>query len=116
MTEAETLVQIQEVLQHLEHVSFVAHRDTKEAMPSVEPFGAADTLLWIETARDLFFRDREGGKSFLRHTPHMVEQTGTVRAWVEQAAAFGQWVNGWRALEGFPGPGRGRLAGLGCRG
>ncbi|HSP00644.1 MAG TPA: VWA domain-containing protein [Thioalkalivibrio sp.] len=101
MTEAETLVQIQEVLQHLEHVSFVAHRDTKEAMPSVEPHGAADTLLWIETARDLFFRDREGGKSFLRHTPHMVEQTGTVRAWVGQASAFGQWVNGWRALEGF---------------
>ncbi|ACL73243.1 von Willebrand factor type A [Thioalkalivibrio sulfidiphilus HL-EbGr7] len=101
MTEQETLVQIQEVLQHLEHVSFVAHRDTKEAMPSVEPQGAADTLLWIETARDLFFRDREGGKSFLRHTPHMVEQTGSVRAWVEQAAAFGKWVNGWRALEGF---------------
>lgn len=103
MTATGALVQIREILQHLEDVSFVAHRDTRAAMPSVEPFGADDTLSWIETARDLFFRDREAGKSFLRHTPRMVARTGTVRPWVEQASAFGGWVNGWRALEGFMG-------------
>ena len=101
MNEAEALVEIQEILQHLEQISFVAQRDAREALPCLEPLGALETLTWLETARDLFFHDREAGKTFMRHTPAVVEKTQATGFWVEQAKRFSTWVNSWRALDGF---------------
>lgn len=101
MNDSQTLVQIQEVLQHLENISFVAQRDAREALPSIEPFGAQDTLRWLEAARDLFFHDREAGKRFMRNTPALVQRSGVLLLWVEQALAFKRWVNSWSALDGF---------------
>ncbi len=101
MDHDELIIAAEEILQHLEAVSFVAQRDAKQALPAVEPFGAADTLFWLETARDLFFHDRDAGKAFMRETLATVEKTGVLRPWVEQAASFAQWRGSWKALEAF---------------
>jgi len=100
-TEAEDLVEIEEILQHLEDISFVAHRDAKEALPAIRGFGATAARRWIETARDLFFHDREAGKSFMRHSARLAEHVGGVEPWRAQAAEFARWVNSADALEGF---------------
>ncbi len=101
MAEADDLVAIEEVLQHLERVSFVAHRDTKAALPAIRDFGTSAARFWIETARDLFLHDREAGKSFLRHSARLAESTGMVEPWAGQSREFLQWVNSHYALEGF---------------
>ncbi|MEJ2060935.1 MAG: VWA domain-containing protein [Gammaproteobacteria bacterium] len=101
MTPEEILVEIEQVLVHLEQISFVAHRDAKEALESLESIDPADRLYWLETARDLFFHDREAGKAFMRGTPALAAAMPALRPWVDQARAFSQWVNSWRALAGF---------------
>ena len=101
MAEADDLVAIEEVLQQLERVSFVAHRDTRAALPAIREFGAVQARFWIETARDLFLHDREAGKSFLRHSARLAENSGVVEPWTGQAREFLQWVNSHYALEGF---------------
>jgi len=101
MAEADDLVAIEEVLQQLERVSFVAHRDTRAALPAIREFGAAQARFWIETARDLFLHDREAGKSFLRHSARLAENSGVVEPWTGQAREFLRWVNSHYALEGF---------------
>jgi len=101
MAEAEDLVAIEEVLQQLERISFVAHRDAKSALPAIRDFGPATARAWIETARDLFLHDRECGKSFMRHSERLAGNTGVVEPWTVQAREFLQWVNSHYALEGF---------------
>jgi nitric oxide reductase NorD protein len=101
MAEADDLVAIEEILQQLERVSFVAHRDTRAALSAIRDFGAAGARFWIETARDLFLHDREAGKSFLRHSARLAENTGAVELWTGQAREFLQWVNAHYALDGF---------------
>jgi nitric oxide reductase NorD protein len=101
MAEADDLVAIEEVLQQLERISFVAHRDARAALPSIRAFGPATARAWIETARDLFLHDRECGKSFMRHSERLAENTGVVEPWTGQSREFLQWVNSHYALEGF---------------
>ncbi len=101
MAEADDAVAIEEILQDLERISFVAHRDAKAALPAIRGFGVAETRRWIEAARDLFRHDRECGKSFMRHSARLAENTGVVGPWTEQALAFREWVNAHDALEGF---------------
>jgi nitric oxide reductase NorD protein len=101
MAEADDLVAIEEILQQLERVSFVAHRDTRAALSAIRDLGAAGARFWIETARDLFLHDREAGKSFLRHSARLAENTGAVELWTGQAREFLQWVNAHYALDGF---------------
>ncbi|MDE2089959.1 MAG: VWA domain-containing protein, partial [Gammaproteobacteria bacterium] len=101
MAESEALAAIQDILQHLEAVSFVAHRDASQVLPVLERFGAVETLHWLETARDLFFHDRDAGKAFMRATPDTVAKTDCVRAWTDQARAFTRQVGSWKALESF---------------
>jgi nitric oxide reductase NorD protein len=56
MTEdAQILVEIEEILQHLEAVSFVAHRDALAAKPAVEPLGPGAVRDWLEAVRARFF-------------------------------------------------------------
>ncbi|MFA9461875.1 nitric oxide reductase activation protein NorD [Thiohalorhabdus methylotrophus] len=101
MTENEALLEIEEIRQHLEGVSFVAHRDSTEVLPTVqERFGAEAALHWLEHARDLFFHDREAGKAFIRNTEQAVAACGCLD-WVEQAAAFLRWRGSDKALEAF---------------
>ncbi|TVP85698.1 MAG: VWA domain-containing protein [Thioalkalivibrio sp.] len=101
MAEADDLVAVEEVLQQLERISFVAQRDARAALPAIRPFGAATARAWIETARDLFQHDRESGKSFMRHSERLAEHTGVVEPWTAQSREFLQWVNSNYALEGF---------------
>lgn len=101
MAEADDLIAIEEVLQQLERVSFVAHRDARSALPAVRKFGAGATRAWIETARDLFLHDRECGKSFMRHSVRLAESIGAVEPWTGQAREFLRWVNAHHALEAF---------------
>ncbi|QKT04566.1 VWA domain-containing protein [Ectothiorhodospiraceae bacterium 2226] len=101
MSEQDDLLAIEEVLQELEQISFVAHRDAREALPAIQAHGAADTLLWLRTARDLFTHDRDAGKSFIRASADTAARTGTVRAWTEQALSFNRWRGSWKALDGY---------------
>jgi hypothetical protein len=101
MAEADDLVAIEEVLQQMERISFVAHRDARAALPSIRAFGPAIARAWIEAARDLFLHDRECGKSFMRHSERLAENTGVVEPWISQSREFLQWVNSHYALEGF---------------
>jgi len=101
MAEADDLVAVVEVLQQLERISFVAHRDARAALPAIRDFGPATARAWIETARDLFLHDRECGKSFMRHSERLAETTGVVEPWTAQSREFLQWVNSHYALEGF---------------
>ncbi|OBS08741.1 nitric oxide reductase activation protein NorD [Acidihalobacter prosperus] len=101
LSEAEALVRCEEVLQHLEGISFVAQRDARAALPSLEGADVKTRLYWLEAARDLFFHDREAGKAFMRRTPDLVALWPDVQCWTEQALAFREWVNSWYALDGY---------------
>jgi hypothetical protein len=112
MAEADDLVAIEEVLQQLERISFVAQRDARAALPALREIGAAPARSWIETARDLFLHDREAGKSFMRHSVRLAENLRSAEPWTGQAREFLRWVNSYHALEGFlgtGGPGLGEL-------
>jgi len=101
MAEADDWIAVEEILQQLEGISFVAHRDTKLALPAIRPLGAAATRYWIEAGRDLFQHDREAGKSFLRHSAQLAEATGTVTFWTAQAREFLRWVNAYAVQDAF---------------
>ncbi len=104
MTEdAQILVEIEEILQHLEAVSFVAHRDALAAKPAVEPLGPGAVRDWLEAVRALFFHDREAGKAFLHQTPAALRGCGSLQPWLEQALGFTRWVGSFKAVEGFMG-------------
>ncbi len=103
MAEADDLVAIEEVLQQLERISFVAQRDARAALPALREIGAAPARNWIETARDLFLHDREAGKSFMRHSVRLAENLQSEEPWTGQAREFLRWVNSYHALEGFLG-------------
>ena len=101
MTDTEALQDIEEILQHLEAVSFVAHRDASAALPAVrERFGPVAARDWLDHARDLFFRDREGGKAFIGGTQGAMAATDSL-FWMEQAAGILQVPGAHKALEGF---------------
>jgi nitric oxide reductase NorD protein len=101
MAEADDLVAIEEILQQLEQVSFVAHRDARAALPAIRVFGPGIARAWLEAARALFLHDRECGKSFMRHSERLAENTGAAEPWTSQSREFLKWVNSQYALEGF---------------
>ncbi|AOU97323.1 VWA domain-containing protein [Acidihalobacter yilgarnensis] len=101
LPESEALVRCEEVLQHLEDVSFVAQRDARAALPSLANADAQTRLHWLEAARDLFFHDREAGKAFMRRTPELVALWPDIRRWTDHAQTFREWVNSWYALDGY---------------
>jgi len=103
MSDAEVLVEIEQILQHLEAVSFVAHRDACRALPAVEPYGPAAVRDWLEAARTIFFHDRESGKAFLHGSAEAVRCCGGLTPWVEQVLAFTRWVGSHKAVQGFMG-------------
>lgn len=101
MNESEILAACEEVLQHLEAISFVAQRDARKALPCLDKFRANTRLYWLEAARDLFLHDREAGKAFMRRTPEITSLWEDVSTWTDQALVFRNWVNSWHALDGF---------------
>jgi nitric oxide reductase NorD protein len=101
MAEEDDLVHIETLLLELERISFVAQRDARAALPSVQGFGTAIARAWLQSARDLFLHDRECGKSFMRHSPRIAQTTGVVLPWTEQAREFLRWVNAHHCLDGF---------------
>lgn len=101
MTRDETLLAIQEELQALEQISFVAHRDTREALPAMESAGEDTALLWVRACKALFLHDRDAGKAFIRGSQAALEASGEVVQWTEQALKFTQWRGSWKAIDGF---------------
>ena len=101
MSQAETLAAIQETLQSLHDISFVAHRDTLQALPMIEPFGAEITLVWVRACSDLFQHDRDAGKAFIRGSPAAASASAEVLPWTIQALQFTQWRGSWKAVDGF---------------
>lgn len=101
MNQAETHAEIEEILQHLEAVSFVAHREARAASRVVEPLGAVAVRDWLEAVRTLFFHDREAGKAFIHHTAAALQGCGGLEPWMDQAVGFTRWVGSCTAVEGF---------------
>ncbi|WP_312261827.1 VWA domain-containing protein [Candidatus Igneacidithiobacillus taiwanensis] len=91
----------EEILEHLDAVSFVAGRDAREALPAVTPLGEAASLRYLEAGRDLFFYDREAGKAFFHATPALVQSFGGLDPWLEQARVFLTQRGTFRAAVGF---------------
>ena len=101
MNQHETLAAIQQELHELAEISFVAHRDTTEAMAAIEPHGEDVTLVWLKACKALFLHDRDAGKAFIRGSAAAANASGEVLAWLEQALQFLQWRGSWKALDGF---------------
>lgn len=101
MNQDQALVEIEEILIHLDNMSYVASRDAKAGLDALQQHTASDRLFWLETARDLFFHDREAGKTFMRGSIELAEVDWPIAQWVEQAKGFNQWVNSFRALSGY---------------
>ncbi|MBI3068155.1 MAG: hypothetical protein HYY79_04545, partial [Betaproteobacteria bacterium] len=81
-------VAIQEALDALSGVSFVAYRDALESLPAIEPHGEDVVLAWLTACRQLFAFDREAGKAFIRGTPEAEKVSETVLPWTHQALQF----------------------------
>lgn len=101
MPQDQTHAEIEEILQHLETVSFVAHRDARAVMRVVEPLGAAAVRDWLEAVRTVFFHDREAGKAFIYNSASALQGCGGLEPWMEQALGFTRWVGCGAAVEGF---------------
>ncbi|MGK9450359.1 nitric oxide reductase activation protein NorD [Acidithiobacillus caldus] len=97
MTEAAA----EDILEHLEAVSFVAGRDARAALPAVEGLGSAAVLRYLERGRELFFYDREAGKAFFHATADLVQAFGGLDPWLEQAAVFTRQRGTFRAAVAF---------------
>lgn len=97
MTEAAA----EDILEHLEAVSFVAGRDARAALPAVEGLGSAAVLRYLERGRELFFYDREAGKAFFHATADLVQAFGGLDPWLEQAAVFTRRRGTFRAAVAF---------------
>ena len=93
--------QTEEILEHLEAVSFVAGRDARAALPAVSPLGDSECLRYLETGRDLFFYDREAGKAFFHVTPELVRAFGGLEPWLGQSRIFLTQRGTFRAAVGY---------------
>ena len=89
------------VLNELNELSFVAHRDLCAALPAITPFGPETTSRWAQTGRDLFLHDRDAGKAFLRASIDLANKIQEVEAWTEQARGFLAFRGSWKALTGY---------------
>ena len=101
MAQLEILAAIQHELADLEQISFVAHRDTKEALDAIQSQGDEIALEWVRACKALFQHDRDAGKAFIRGSRAVMEASGDVLTWTRQALSFLQWRGSWKALDGF---------------
>ena len=101
MTSLETQAAIQQELADLEHISFVAHRDTKEALAVIETQGDVIALEWTHACKALFQHDRDAGKAFIRGSVAALEASGEVLPWTRQALRCLAWRGSWKAVDGF---------------
>ena len=92
---------MEDILDHLATISFVAGRDARAALPAVTPLGEVATLRYLETGRDLFFYDREAGKAFFHATADLVKAFGGLDPWLDQARRFLSQRGTFRAAVGF---------------
>ncbi|TXF11285.1 VWA domain-containing protein [Pelomicrobium methylotrophicum] len=96
-----TELEIEALLTQLERMSFVAHRDVNEALPSIRRHGGEVTCAWLSACHALFSHDREAGKAFIRGSPEAERVSETVLPWTHQALTFLRFRSPGRAVEGF---------------
>ncbi len=101
MDNSTILAEIQQVLADLEHISFVAHRDTQAALSAIEPYGDEVTLEWVLACKALFEHDRDAGKAFIRGSEVACRASGAVLPWTQQALEFLAWRGSWKAVDGY---------------
>ncbi|MEO6145699.1 MAG: hypothetical protein ABIT70_01355, partial [Sulfuriferula sp.] len=101
MTQPEILAAIQQELVDLEQISFVAHRDTRQALDAIQNQGDEVALEWVRACKALFQHDRDAGKAFIRGSQAALEASRVVSPWMHQALSFLQWRGSWKALDGF---------------
>ncbi len=93
--------QTEEILEHLDAISFVAGRDARAALPAVGHLGDSACLRYLEAGRDLFFYDREAGKAFFHATPDLVRAFGGLEPWLDQSRIFLTQRGTFRAAVGY---------------
>lgn len=101
MTNPEILAAIQQELADLEQISFVAHRDTKEALEAIQSQCDEAALEWTRACKVLFQHDRDAGKAFIRGSRAALAASGEVLPWTRQALRFLEWRGSWKAVDGF---------------
>jgi len=89
------------IINELNELSFVAHRDLCAALPTIEAFGPDVTARWAQTGRDLFLHDRDAGKAFLRASVELAQSIQEVGIWTEQARGFLAFRGSWKALGSY---------------
>jgi hypothetical protein len=116
MTETEQFAAIQQTLVELEIISFVAHRDTREALPAIEAYGPAVSLAWVQACKALFEHDRDAGKAFIRGSAAAAAASGEVLPWTKAVLGFTAWRGSWKAVDACMGQLAAAYALLGPRG
>lgn len=93
--------QIQQALEGLRELSFVAHRAVKEALPNIARHGDVVTVKWLSTCHKLFAHDRDSGRAFIEASAAVEAAAEEVLPWTTQALAFTRWAGCARAVEAF---------------
>ncbi len=92
---------IDQALEELGALSFVAHREALDALPALRHHGDEVVLRWLGAARRLFDHDRDAGKAFIRGSREAEKISETVLPWTEQALVFLQWPASAPAVDCF---------------
>ena len=82
---------IDEALEELSALSFVAHREVEDALPALRHHGDDVALVWLDAVKRLFQHDREAGKAFVRGSREAEKISETVLPWTKQALEFLRW-------------------------
>ena len=92
---------VDQALENLSALSFVAQREVGDALPALRHHGDEVVLAWLDAVRQLFVHDREAGKAFVRGSREAEKISETVLPWTRQALQFVQWPGSVAAVDGF---------------
>jgi len=92
---------VEQTFAGIKDLSIAAYKEVEAVLPSIAPYGEADTLYWLEACKALYSFERDAGRAFIRGSLEAEQVSEEVRTWTGQALAFMQWRASWRALEGF---------------
>ncbi len=82
---------IDQALEALGALSFVAHHEALDTLPALQLHGDEVVLRWLDAARRLFAHDRDAGKAFIRGSREAEKISETVLPWTGRALGFRQW-------------------------
>jgi len=96
-----TSPRIDQALDALRELSFIAHREAVAALPAIAAHGEDDALAWLEACRRIFTHDRDAGRFFIEGSRGAERSAEDVAAWTQQALEFTHWAGSAKIVEGF---------------